>query len=125
MQETDVAKCNNPQVTIATSTHELFANLLSESTDTTPVLQNITVHASEPQCDAAGVDKDGIHMKDKDRICWKNVHPDLYSVYNMTNYLCKQNHTYQNWNSTLASSGTLSFPMNLPNHTMALWEVMK
>eukprot|EP00957_Ditylum_brightwellii_P062427 4737608-Ditylum_brightwellii.AAC.1 len=93
MQETDVAKCNDPPVTIGTFTHKLFANLLSESTDTTPVLQDIAAHASEPPCDAGDVDKDGMHVKDKDSICWENVHPDLYTLYNTTNYLCEQNHT--------------------------------
>eukprot|EP00957_Ditylum_brightwellii_P160969 12255674-Ditylum_brightwellii.AAC.1 len=56
---------NDPPATIATSTHKLLANLLSESTDTTPVLQDTTVHVSGPHCDAADADKDRMHIRIK------------------------------------------------------------
>eukprot|EP00957_Ditylum_brightwellii_P126195 9621044-Ditylum_brightwellii.AAC.1 len=91
MHETDDSKCDNLPVTIANSTSELFAKLLSKNTDMNTILQDITVHTYVPHHDAVDVDKDGMHERDEKNIFWGGNHPGLHSVYGMTNFLCEQN----------------------------------
>eukprot|EP00957_Ditylum_brightwellii_P029726 2247720-Ditylum_brightwellii.AAC.1 len=119
IKESNYTKCDNPTVIIASSTSALFARLLSESTDTNPLLRDIIVYADETQCDQDDEVKHGMHVRDNDGVCWMNVHPEYLSVYDFTDFFTNY-HSNNGWSNT--TSGILSYPLDTPHHTMANWE---
>ena len=124
IKEDDGSVCDTPAIQVANSTAALFARLLMESTDANPILRDITIHANMEQCDLADENKHGMAIRDADGNCWRNVHPDYFSVYDLTDYVATVDISATSWTTSITPSGIVSYPSNSTNYTMMHWELL-
>lgn len=120
----DDSACNGP-TGVENSTAFLFARLLSESTDANPVLRDIVIHANMDQCDLVDEDKFGMAIRDTEGNCWRNVHPNYLSVYDLTDFVATVDSAASSWTTDVMESGIISYPAsNSSNYTMLTWELL-
>ena len=121
----DDSACNGPTTGVENSTASLFARLLSVSTGANPVLRDVTIYANMEQCDLADENKFGFAVRDTEGNCWRNVHPDFLSVYDLTDFVATVDSAASSWTTDVMESGIISYPAsNSSNYTMLTWELL-
>jgi len=70
---------------VGVSTHTVFQRLLSSSPSRNPVVRDVIFPTNGAQCDSADANTFDFHVVVSGD-CWKNVHRDLYQVYDFSSF---------------------------------------
>ncbi len=77
------------------------------------------------QCDLVDEDKFGMAIRDTEGNCWRNVHPNYLSVYDLTDFVATVDSAASSWTTDVMESGIISYPAsNSSNYTMLTWELL-
>jgi hypothetical protein len=116
--------CTGAASSLDKTVHEIFSMLLFHSDDKNEFVRDIWNWWSV-ECPAPLYKLVGFEVRDQDKVrCWKNVHPDHLSVYDLTNWARMGRHPGNSANRNpikeFAAAGEIN--LNFPDwHSMSFW----